>query len=119
MDLTQEIILQHGRASPFKGKIKNPTASAELDNPMCGDTIRIDLKIAKGEVVDVCFSGEGCLISQASASLLVGEAKRVKDLKKIKKFDKDLVLKLLGIPLTLSRVKCAMLPLEALRKIIS
>ncbi|OGE19798.1 hypothetical protein A2871_02330 [Candidatus Daviesbacteria bacterium RIFCSPHIGHO2_01_FULL_41_23] len=118
MDLTQEIILQHGRSSPFKKKLKNPTLSAELDNPMCGDTVIIELEIVKGRLVDASFSGEGCLISQASASLLVGEVKRIKKLSEIKKFNQDLVLKLLGIPLTLSRVQCAVLSLEVLKKVI-
>lgn len=119
MDLTQEIILQHGRTSPYRGKMKNPTQSVELDNPLCGDSVRIDLKIANGEVEDICFSGEGCLISQAAVSLLVGEVKRVKMVEKVKRFNEKTVLKLLGIPLTLSRVKCAMLSLETLRKTLN
>jgi len=118
MDLTEEIILQHGRHSPFKGKLKNPTFSSKLENPLCGDVIKIDIRIEKGEVTDICFSGEGCLISQAAASLLVGEAKRVKKISKIKKFDQETVLKLLGIKLTLSRIQCAMLSVKVLRKII-
>lgn len=119
MDLTQEIILQHGRSSPYRGQMENPTLSVEMDNPLCGDSLRIDIKIAKGEVVNICFSGEGCLISQAAASLLLGEIKRVRKLNKIKKFDQETVLKLLGIQLTPSRVQCAMLSLEALRKVLS
>ena len=116
MDLTQEIILQHGRTSPYRGRMKDPTLSTELDNPLCGDTVKIDIKIAKGEIEDICFSGEGCLISQASASLMVGEAKRVKDLSKIRKFNEKTVFNLLGIPLTPSRIQCATLALEVLRK---
>lgn len=118
MDLTEEIILQHGRHSPFKGKLKNPTFSSKLENPLCGDAIKIDIRIEKGEVTDICFSGEGCLISQAAASLLVGEAKRVKKISKIKKFDQETVLRLLGIQLTLSRMQCAQLSLQALKKVI-
>lgn len=118
MDLTQEIILQHGRSSSYKGEIKNPTLSVELENLLCGDVLKIDIQIVKGEVIDICFSGEGCLISQASASLLVGEVKRVRNLSEIKKFDKDTVLKLLGIPLTPSRIQCATLALEVLRKVL-
>ncbi len=118
MDLTQEIILQHGRTSPYRGRMKSPTLSGELDNPLCGDSVRIDLKLAKGEVEDICFSGEGCLISQASVSLLVGEVKRVKKVEKVKKFNEKTILKLLGIPLTPSRLKCAMLSLQALKKLL-
>lgn len=116
MDLTQEIILQHGRFSPYKGQLKNSDISVEMDNPMCGDSLKIDLKIENGKVIDAAFSGEGCLISQASASLLVGEAKKIKDIKLIKKFDQDTVFGLLGISLTPSRVQCALLSLKALKK---
>lgn len=116
MDLILEIILQHGRSSPYKGSLKNPTISMEADNPFCGDSLKIDIRIAEGKVSDICFSGEGCLISQAAASLLVGKAKHVQDIDKIKKFNQTTVFKLLGIRLTPSRVQCAMLSLEALRK---
>lgn len=116
MDLTQEIILQHGRASPFKGRLKNPTVSVEMENPLCGDSLKIDIKITNGQITDISFSGEGCLISQAAASLLVGKAKQAVDIEKVKKFNQDTVFSLLGIKLTPSRVQCAMLSLEALRK---
>ncbi len=116
MDLTQEIILQHGRLSPYKGKLENPTVKVKLENPLCGDSLRVDIRIVKDQVVDACFSGEGCLISQAAASLLVGEILRVKNLNKIKKFNEETVFKLLGISLTLSRTQCALLSLRALKK---
>lgn len=119
MDLTQEIILQHGQHSPFKGKLKDATLSVKMENALCGDSIGIDLKIEKGKVLDAAFVGEGCLISQAAASLLVGQVKKVKGLNKIKKFDQKLILKLLGIPLTPSRVQCAMLSLQVLKKMVS
>lgn len=117
MDLTQEIILQHGRSSPYKGQLKNPTLRVEMDNPLCGDSLRIDMEIVKGQVADICFEGEGCLISQAAASLFIGKVKQVKDIEKIKKFNEKTVFKLLGIQLTPSRVQCAVLVLEVMRKI--
>lgn len=119
MDLTQEIILQHGRHSPYRGSLKEPTHSARVDNPLCGDVIKIDIKITKNQVIEIAFSGEGCLISQASASLLVGETKKVKDLSKIIKFDSETVIGLLGIKPTLSRMQCALLSLEAIEKALA
>lgn len=116
MDLTQEIILQHGYASPHKGQLSDFDRSAEVQNSLCGDVLKVDLKIYKNRIVDIVFSGDGCLISQAAASLLIGKAKKVKNIDKIKKFNQDTVFKLLGIQLTLSRVKCALLGLEALKK---
>lgn len=117
MDLTQEIILQHGRCSPYKGQLKNPTISAELENRLCGDSLKIDMEIEGDRVRDICFSGEGCLVSQAAASLLVGEVKKIKNLNRIKKFNENTVFKLLGIVLTPSRVQCALLSLKVLRKV--
>lgn len=116
MDLTQEIILQHGRSSLFKGQLKNPTISAEVDNPLCGDSLKIDIKIENGSISDIAFDGQGCLISQAAASLLIGKAKQIADIEKIKKFDQEKVFKLLGFKPTLSRISCAILVLEALKK---
>lgn len=84
---------------------------------MCGDSLKIDIRIKKGQITDIVFSGEGCLMSQAAASLLVCEAKRVKDLKKVRNFSREIVLKLLGIPLTPSRVKCALLSLSVLKQV--
>ncbi|MBI2338072.1 iron-sulfur cluster assembly scaffold protein [Candidatus Daviesbacteria bacterium] len=119
MNLTEEIILQHGRQSPYKGKMKNPTLKGEMDNPLCGDSLKIYIKLEQGKVIDICFSGEGCLISQAAASLLIGEVKKVKDLKKIKGLNEDVVLTLLGIPLTPSRLQCALLSLKTLKKAVN
>ncbi len=116
MYFTEEVILYHGRSSPFKGMIQKPTRSAEIENSMCGDILRVDIKIDQSKIADIVFSGEGCLISQAAASLLVGKAKKVKHIDKIKKFDENTVLKLLGIQLTISRTRCALLSLEVLKK---
>lgn len=116
MDLTEELILQHGRLSPYKGKIIDFTSSAEMENSLCGDAVRIEVKIDQGQVLDMVFSGNGCLISQSAASLLIGHARKVKNINKIKKFNKDTVLKLLGIKLTLARLKCALLSLQVLQK---
>lgn len=116
MDLLQEIILQHGRNSPHKGEIKNPTLRVKLENKLCGDTIKMDIVADKDIITDIAFLGEGCLISQATASLLIDKIKQVKKISKIKKIDKDTLLNLLGIPLTHSRIKCALLSLETLQK---
>lgn len=116
MDLIQEIILQHGRNSPNRGEIKNPTLSVTAENQLCGDTIRMDIIVDKDKITDIAFSGKSCLISQAAASLLIDKVKKVKKIGKIKKFNKDTMFNLLNVPLTLSRVKCALLGLETLQK---
>ena len=97
------------------GELKTADFSYEEDNPLCGDVVRIDVKLDEnGRVAEVAWSGEGCAISQASASLLTEEIKG-KTLTEIKEFSKEKVLELIGIPLSMARVKCALLSLKVLK----
>lgn len=113
-DLYRELILDHYQHPHNHGEISNPDISAEDSNPLCGDKIRIDMKL-KGDVVeDIKFNGKGCAISQASASLLTDELIG-KSLDDIRKLDKKFVLDLLGIPLGPSRIKCALLPFKVIK----
>lgn len=116
MDLAQEIILQHGRSSPYKGKIQNATLRCEMENPLCGDVLRVDIKIDQDQITNMAFSGEGCLISQAAASLLIEKINTVKSIAKTKKFNESTIFSLLGFKPTYSRVQCALLILEVLKK---
>lgn len=87
----------------------------EEDNPLCGDVIRIDVRMDdNGRVADVAWSGDGCAISQASASLLTEEIKGM-TLDEVKNFDKETLLELVGVPLSMARVKCALLSLKVLK----
>jgi nitrogen fixation NifU-like protein len=97
------------------GELATADFSYEEDNPLCGDVVRIDVKLNEnGRVADVAWSGEGCAISQASASLLTEEIKG-KTLAEVKEFPKEKVLELIGIPLSMARVKCALLSLKVLK----
>lgn len=69
-ELYRDVILDHYRNPRRKGSLENPTAHAEGQNPLCGDEIAIDVAIADGNVVDVGVTGQGCSISQASASMM-------------------------------------------------
>lgn len=87
----------------------------EEDNPLCGDVIQISVKLDDEQrVADVRWEGEGCAISQASASLLTEEIKGM-TLDEVKAFSKDRLLDLLGIQLSMTRVKCALLSLKVLK----
>lgn len=89
--------------------------SYEEDNPLCGDVIRIDVRLDEEQrVADVKWSGDGCAISQASASLLTDEIKGL-TLDEIKDFPKERILELIGVPLSMARVKCALLSLKVLK----
>ena len=97
------------------GELEAADWSYEEDNPLCGDVIRIDVKLDEnGRVADIAWSGDGCAISQASASLLTDEM-RGKTLEEVRNFDKDELLELIGIPLSMARVKCALLSLKVLK----
>jgi nitrogen fixation NifU-like protein len=98
-----------------QGRIEAADFSYEEDNPLCGDVIRIDVRLdEQRRVADVKWSGEGCAISQASASLLTEEIKG-KTLEEVKTYSKDDLLELLGIQLSMTRVKCALLSLKVLK----
>lgn len=111
-----ELILEHSRYPSNYGTLDNATASDEEHNPLCGDQIRIDLIVEDDVVTDIKFSGRGCAISQASASMLT-EAVLGKSVEEAKAFSKDDLLELIGIPLQRNpvRLKCALISLKALK----
>ena len=89
--------------------------SYEEDNPLCGDVIRIDVRLDENDrVADVKWSGDGCAISQASASLLTDEIRGM-TIDEVKSFSKERLLDLIGVPLSMARVKCALLSLKVLK----
>ncbi len=112
--LYRELILDHYQHPHNHGTLEDADISYEDTNPLCGDKIRIDMKVRDGVVEDIKFTGKGCAISQASASMLTDEIKG-KPLDEIKHLDKETVFDLIGIPLGPSRVKCALLPLKVVK----
>ncbi len=97
------------------GQLDPHDFSYEEDNPLCGDVIRIDVRLDEnGRIAAVTWSGDGCAISQASASLLTEEIKGM-SLEDVKAFPKERLLELIGVPLSMARVKCALLSLKVLK----
>ncbi len=114
-DLYREVILDRFKNPQKRGTLDPHDYSYEDDNPLCGDRIRIDLRVdSQGKVTEAAFSGTGCAISQASADLLT-ESIVGKSLDEIKKLGKDDVLGMLGIELGPVRLKCALLSLKVLK----
>jgi nitrogen fixation NifU-like protein len=117
-DLYRDYILEHYRHPHNFGVLEAPTASYEGANPLCGDRITMMLGIRDGKVAEVGFTGRGCAISQASASLLTDEikGKPVADVARMTSKD---VLDLLGIDISPARLKCALLSLDTLEHAIA
>ncbi len=113
-DFYREYILDHYRNPRNRGVIEAPDVTFEDSNPLCGDELRIDLLVKDNMVEDVKFSGKGCAISQASASMLT-EMIEGKSLDEVKQLGKEDILETLGIPLSPVRVKCALLSLKVLK----
>jgi nitrogen fixation protein NifU and related proteins len=112
-DLYRDYILEHYRRPHNFGVLETPTASFEGANPLCGDRITMQLGIRDGVVAEIAFTGRGCAISQASASLLTDEIMGM-PVEKAEAYRADDLLDLLGIDISPARLKCAMLSLETL-----
>ncbi len=113
-DLYREMILDHYENPRNYGELPDADISYEDDNPLCGDRIRIDLKVQDGRIVDVRFSGKGCAISQASASMLTERIKGA-TVEEARQLTREDILEMLGIPLGPARIKCALLSLKVLK----
>jgi nitrogen fixation NifU-like protein len=114
-DLYREVIIDHYKSPRMRGVLDPHDYSYEDDNPLCGDRIRIDLRVNdQGIVTEALFSGVGCAISQASADLLL-ESIVGKSLDEVRNLDKQDILDLLGIELGPVRLKCALLSLKVLK----
>jgi nitrogen fixation NifU-like protein len=114
-DIYREIILDYYRNPRNYGKIQDPDISQRDSNPLCGDELEMHLNIKEDKVADVKFTGKGCAISQASASMLT-ELIMGKDFEYVKKLTKEDILDNLGLhELGPARIKCALLSLKVLK----
>jgi len=114
-DLYREVIVDRYKNPQFRGSLDPNDYTFEDSNPLCGDHIRIDLRVDEtGRVTEAAFDGHGCAISQASADLLL-ESVVGKSIEEVKQLTKEDILDLLGIDLGPVRLKCALLSLKVLK----
>jgi nitrogen fixation NifU-like protein len=109
-DMYRQQILDHYKNPRNYGEIEEPTFSHTGENPSCGDTIQVDVVLADDEetIEQVAFSGDGCAISQASASMLTQKL-REKTVDELEAMDTDDVTEMLGVDISPMRIKCAVL----------
>jgi len=110
-----EHILELYKSPSNFGILENATSEATEHNSVCGDEITVQILVKDGKISNVKFSGSGCVLSIVASSLLTEKIKRMK-IKDIINLEKKDILKLLKIPITSSRIKCALLSLEATKK---
>lgn len=114
-DLYRDVIIDRYKNPIYRGELNPHDITFEDDNPLCGDHIRIDLRVDENNrITEAAFSGKGCAISQASADMLI-ESIIGKTLDEVKALTKEHVFDLLGIELGPVRVKCALLSLKVLK----
>jgi nitrogen fixation NifU-like protein len=114
-DFYRVLIVERYKNPAYKGKLDPNDFSYEDENPLCGDQIRVDLRVdGENIITEAMFSGHGCAISQASADLLM-ETVIGKPLDEVKNMTKETILDLLGIELGPVRLKCALLSLKVLK----
>jgi nitrogen fixation NifU-like protein len=114
-DLYREQILDHYGHPRNEGTLGDADISYERDNPICGDVVRLDIKLQNGKVEQAAFTGQGCVISMASASMFTEEIQG-KTIAELKEMDDQDIFEMLGIELGPSRANCGVLPLRVLQE---
>ena len=117
-DIYQEHVLDHYEDPYHRGHLAQPTHAHEDDNPLCGDVVRIELDVAPdGLIRQAWFDGDGCCISQASASMLV-EKIEGRPVDEVRHFTAQQMLDLFGAKLTPNRQKCCLLSWRVLESAV-
>ena len=117
-DLYREKILDHYGNPRNEGVLENADISHERENPICGDVVRLDIRVEDGRVTEARFSGQGCVISMASASMFTEEIEG-KTISELKQMDDEDIFRMLGVELGPSRYHCGVLPLKVLQEAIA
>jgi nitrogen fixation NifU-like protein len=114
-DIYHEMIVDYSRNPINYGEIENHDVTFHDSNPLCGDSIDIDMKIDDQKVTDIKFHGKGCAICMACTSVLT-EITKGKSLNDVRKIEKNDILSELGLEhLQAVRIKCALLSLKVLK----
>ncbi len=116
--LYREELLDHYRHPRNYGELSDAQIRTEVLNPSCGDQIALQISVEGNKIVGIAFQGKGCVISQASASMLTEHALQV-PVEELRALDKEAMLSLIGITLGPTRLRCALLSLESLHKALS
>jgi nitrogen fixation NifU-like protein len=117
-DLYRDYILDHYKRPRNFGELEQRDLEGEEHNPLCGDELGVHIRVEDGKIADLRFHGHGCAISQASASIASEELKGM-ELAEVERLGADWMIDLLGIPVSATRRKCALLNLKVVRGAVS
>jgi nitrogen fixation NifU-like protein len=117
-DLYRDFILDHYKRPRNFGELEPHDLEAQEQNPLCGDELGVQIRVADGRIADLRFNGHGCAISQAAASIASEELIGM-DVEEAAALDADWMLDLLGIDISATRRKCALLSLKVLRNAVT
>lgn len=115
MQIYQQRLHEHFRSSKFRGELAGAKPASQALNPSCGDMVAVQCIIQDGIIADIRFTGSGCVISQAAASLLAEQVIN-KPITQANQITAETMKELVGIPLGPTRLRCALLALEALQQ---
>jgi nitrogen fixation NifU-like protein len=121
MNLYHDLIIDHYRHPRNFGELKNPDATAREANASCGDMVEFQIKVIRDKsqerrISEIAWRGVGCAISTAAASLLSERVKQIRQISQISQISQKDMIALLGGDISHARIKCAVLPLVALKK---
>jgi nitrogen fixation NifU-like protein len=115
-NLYRDFILEHYRNPHNKGLLEPHDLHFADSNPTCGDELSMTIVLSDGKtrIVDIAFEGQGCVVSQASASILTDELRGM-TVDEAREIDPGAILEGLGVPITPARLKCALLSYKVLQ----
>ncbi|HEY7892923.1 MAG TPA: SUF system NifU family Fe-S cluster assembly protein [Solirubrobacteraceae bacterium] len=117
-DLYRDYILDHYKRPRNFGELEPHDLEANEHNPLCGDELGVHIRVEQGKIAELRFHGHGCAISQASASIASEELQGM-SVEEVSRLGADWLIDLLGIPVSATRRKCALLSLKAVRGAVS
>lgn len=114
----EEFLLEHYESDTYRGRLESPTVSFQMLNRTCGDSVTLDLELNDDRIKQAIFEAQGCVISQAAASILCESITGMK-FDSLRSFDSTQMLKAIRITLSPRRKKCGLLAWEALQILIT
>lgn len=113
----EAFLREHFEDSEYRGRLENPSYSQDFLNRSCGDQVTLDLLIVESQIREVSFDSQGCMISQAAASILC-EFIQGKSIEQLKELDAHQMLALIRTPLSPRRMQCGLLAFKALKQLL-